>query len=253
MPITIDDYSRLSDIFTDIILWTSTYNVNTEVPSVKTELQFLPEVRKVVKADMYSKNSFLLFGVNTALTAVLLFARGYIVQGVKPAAFQLENTVEDQFVRIVETEPRASIQRIITYKDLAPAYCINVSQQDIEVLMKIVEAEAGGEDRKGKLLVADVVINRVRSRRFPNSVTEVVYQKSQNVAQFSPVANGTIDSVTISEETREVVFSALRGEDVSNGAMYFMARKYAAVENVSWFDNNLTFLFSYGGHDFYAP
>ncbi|MCM1183842.1 MAG: cell wall hydrolase [Roseburia sp.] len=206
---------------------------------------------------MYSKNSFLLFGVNTVLTAGLMLSRGGIVQGVEPAAFQVENTVDavikEQLVRVVEPEPRASTRRVITYKDLTPDYCIAVSQQDIETLMKIVEAEAGGEDRQGKLLVANVVINRVKSGRFPDSVTAVVYQKSQNVAQFSPVANGTINSVTVSEETREVVFSALRGEDVSKGAMYFMARRYAAAENVSWFDNHLTFLFSYGGHDFYAP
>lgn len=210
------------------------------------------KLRKVVKADMYSKNSFLLFIVNTLLAAVLLVSKGHTVQGAQTAVFRLENEAEEQFTRIVEIEPRASIQRIITYKDLAPAYCIDVSEQDIEALMKIVEAEAGGEGRTGKLLVADVVINRVKSRRFPDSVTEVVYQKLQNVAQFSPVGNGTIDSVKVSEETREVVLSALRGEDISSGALYFMARKYTSPENAAWFDNHLTFLFSYGGHDFYG-
>lgn len=58
--------------------------------------------------------------------------------------------------------------------------------------------------------------------------------------------------MTISEETKEVVFSALYGEDISGGALFFMARKYAAPENAAWFDAHLTFLFSYGGHDFYA-
>ena len=118
--------------------------------------------------------------------------------------------------------------------------------------MRIVEAEAGGEDRTGKLLVANVVINRVRNKKFPNNVTDVVYQKVQNVTQFSPVSNGRIDEVSISEETKEVVYSALRGEDISGGALFFMARKYAVPENVAWFDSQLTYLFSYGGHDFYA-
>ena len=117
--------------------------------------------------------------------------------------------------------------------------------------MRIVEAEAGGEDRKGKLLVANVVINRVKNKRFPDTVTDVVYQREQNVTQFSPVSNGTINKVKISEETTGVVYSALRGEDISQGALFFMARKYATSENAQWFDNHLTFLFSYGGHDFY--
>ena len=96
------------------------------------------------------------------------------------------------------------------------------------------------------------MINRVRNKRFPNNVTDVVYQKAKNVTQFSPVANGFINQVKISEETRDVVYSALKGEDVSNGALFFMARKLASPENAEWFDNNLTFLFSYGGHDFYT-
>ena len=72
------------------------------------------------------------------------------------------------------------------------------------------------------------------------------------MAQFSPVSNGTIHTVKVTEDTKDVVYSALRGEDVSEGALFFMARKYAAPENVQWFDSNLTFLFSYGGHDFFA-
>lgn len=114
-----------------------------------------------------------------------------------------------------------------------------------------MEAEAGGEDRTGKLLVANVIINRVRAEEFPDTVTEVVYQKVKNVTQFSPVSDGKIETVKVSEETREVVYSALLGEDVSDGALYFVARKIADQEKVCWFDNNLTFLFSYGGHDFF--
>lgn len=203
---------------------------------------------------MYSKNYFLLFAANTVCAVMLMFSKSYTVHGVELTAdYRIENIMEGESTQIVDIEPSASIQRVITYENLEPAYCINVSQNDIDTLMKIVEAEAGGEDQTGKLLVADVVINRVKNKRFPDNITDVVYQKTQNVAQFSPVANGTIDKVTVSEETKEVVYRALRGEDISNGALYFMARKYADLENVVWFDNNLTFLFSYGGHDFYAP
>ncbi len=152
----------------------------------------------------------------------------------------------------VALERLESLERIISYETLKPQYCIEVSEQDMDTLMRIVEAEAGGEDRTGKLLVANVVINRVRNKKFPNNVTDVVYQKVQNVTQFSPVSNGKINQVTISEETKEAVYSALRGEDISGGALFFMARKYAVPENVAWFDSQLTYLFSYGGHDFYA-
>ncbi len=152
----------------------------------------------------------------------------------------------------VELAKLESVERVISYETMKQRFCIDVSDKDLDTLMRIVEAEAGGEDRTGKLLVANVVINRVKNKRFPNNVTDVVYQKAKNVTQFSPVSNGIIDKVTVSEETKDVVYSALKGEDVSNGALFFMARKYAAPENVEWFDSNLTFLFSYGGHDFYT-
>jgi N-acetylmuramoyl-L-alanine amidase len=136
-------------------------------------------------------------------------------------------------------------------EELAPEYIIEVSENDIENLMRIVEAEAGGEDINGKILVADVVINRVKSSKFPDTVTEVIYQKTKNITQFSPVSNGSIDSVTISSDTKEAVYSALSGNDISKGALYFMARKYSEPQSVIWFDTNLQFLFTYGGHDFF--
>jgi N-acetylmuramoyl-L-alanine amidase len=143
-------------------------------------------------------------------------------------------------------------KKVIVVEKLEPCFCIEVSKNDIETLMKIVEAEAGGEDINGKLLVADVVINRVKSDAFPDNVTDVIYQKSQNITQFSPVSNGRINKVTISNDTKTAVYNALRGEDISNGALYFMARKYSEQMSVLWFDENLTFLFTYGNHDFFS-
>jgi len=144
-----------------------------------------------------------------------------------------------------------SEQRLIFYEVLQAPYVVEATEQDIDALMRLVEAEAGGEDATGKLLVANVVLNRVRDVRFPDTIYEVIYQRNSKVTQFSPVASGRIDTVTVSDETREVVRRALRGEDVSKGALYFMARSAAEPESVCWFDKQLTLLFSYGGHDFF--
>jgi len=197
---------------------------------------------------MYSKSNILLFIAYTLFTGLLILSKQYEVQAESIDSAKKASAVTEQ----VALERLESLERIISYETLKPQYCIEVSEQDMDTLMRIVEAEAGGEDRTGKLLVANVVINRVRNKKFPNNVTDVVYQKVQNVTQFSPVSNGKINQVTISEETKEAVYSALRGEDISGGALFFMARKYAVPENVAWFDSQLTYLFSYGGHDFYA-
>lgn len=129
---------------------------------------------------------------------------------------------------------------------------IHLNEQDKAVLLRIVEAEATGEDIRGKMLVANVVLNRVNNENeFPNNVTDVVFDHSTGVYQFSPIQDGRYWSVNITEGTREAVDRVLRGEDLSQGALYFMARKYADPDNVIWFDNSLTWLFAYGEHEFY--
>lgn len=145
----------------------------------------------------------------------------------------------------------ASGQRVVDFDVLKKELAYDLEDQDLEILLRIVEAEAGGEDEEGKLLVANVVLNRVNSVKFPDTVSEVVFQRENGVTQFSPVANGKIWKVQISEETREAVGRALEGEDISQGALYFAARKYADSDKMKWFDENLTFLFQYGGHEFF--
>lgn len=128
---------------------------------------------------------------------------------------------------------------------------IKLSSSEKEVLMRIVEAEATGEDIKGKMLVANVVLNRVNNPRFPDTVEEVVFQKTGSLYQFSPIKDGRYYKVSISSETKKAVNRVLDGEDESKGALYFMARSRAKASNVTWFDRALTRIFQYGSHEFY--
>lgn len=124
---------------------------------------------------------------------------------------------------------------------------IAFSNQDYEVLKRIVQAEAGICDMKGKILVANVIINRVKSSRFPNNITDVVYQRSQ----FSPVSNGSINTCKVTQDTVNAVNRALTGEDYSDGALYFMYRGASRSSNVRWFDVSLTYLFQHEKHEFF--
>ena len=142
-------------------------------------------------------------------------------------------------------------QRVVDYSTLEQTVVYELSDDEMEVLLRIVEAEAGSEDEDGRLLVANVVLNRVESDRFPDTVTEVVFQESGGVTQFSPVSSGRFYRVQISEETISAVGRALMGENISQGALFFASRKYAGSEKMKWFDTKLTFLFEHGGHEFY--
>ncbi len=124
---------------------------------------------------------------------------------------------------------------------------ISISSKDYEVLTRIVQAESGGCDIKGRILIANVIFNRVRSDDFPDTISDVVYQKSQ----FSPVSDGSMNSCTVTDATVEAVDRALAGEDYSEGALYFMNRELSRSHNVTWFDQKLTYLFEYDRHEFF--
>jgi N-acetylmuramoyl-L-alanine amidase len=130
-------------------------------------------------------------------------------------------------------------------------YIIKVNDDDITILQRIVEAEATGEDIKGKILVANVIINRVKGDEFPKSIEGVVFQRKGSTYQFSPIKDKRYWSVTVTKKTKEAVERALTGEDYSEGALYFSARSRADKSSMSWFDNNLQYLFRYGGHEFF--
>ena len=128
---------------------------------------------------------------------------------------------------------------------------LTMSDEDYETLLKIVEAEAGGEDDIGKILVANVIFNRIEHPEFPSTVTEVVWQNVAGSPQFSPTVDGRIHTITVSEETREAVNRAIDGEDYSQGALYFVEESTADQDNVKWFKSDLKYLFKHGVHTFY--
>ncbi len=142
-------------------------------------------------------------------------------------------------------------QRVVDFQVLEQETANVLDASELDVLRRIVESEAGSEDEDGRLLVANVILNRVNDDKFPSTVTEVVFQQENGVAQFSPVASGRIYRVDVSEETCEAVDRALGGEDISQGALYFASRKHADSTKMRWFDENLEFLFEHGGHEFF--
>ncbi len=111
----------------------------------------------------------------------------------------------------VEEEPAAET---VSVPAQITGSSFSLEAQEYQVLLKIVEAEAGGEDQTGRLLVANVVMNRVRSDRFPV----------------------------------EAVSRAMNGEDASAGALYFRAVNSSS----GWFDQSLNRVLEYGNHIFYT-
>ena len=115
--------------------------------------------------------------------------------------------------------------------------------EDAYLLAKIAIAEAEGEGIEGKALVMMVVLNRVWSEEFPDSIEDVIFQENQ----FSPVSNGRYDRVEPDQECYEALeMIQVEKWDESDGALYF-----ESAGESSWHRDNLQFLFRHGNHYFY--
>jgi N-acetylmuramoyl-L-alanine amidase len=120
-----------------------------------------------------------------------------------------------------------------------------VTAEDRELLAKLVHAEAKGEPYAGKVAVATVVLNRVDSTEFPNSIKEVIYQVANGHYAFSPVQNGEINQAP-SEEARDAVQEALAFRGQGQGSLFF----YNPVTSTSEWITNRDTLLTIGKHRF---
>jgi N-acetylmuramoyl-L-alanine amidase len=102
---------------------------------------------------------------------------------------------------------------------------IKLSSRDIELLARLVYAEGRGEPYQGQVAIAAVVLNRVESPEFPDSVPEVIFAKNA----FSPVRNGHLPKKT-NAKARKAVWDAINGKDPSKGSLYFFNPKTATSD-----------------------
>lgn len=91
-----------------------------------------------------------------------------------------------------------------------------VTQQELDLLARTVYSEARGEPYEGQVAVAAVVLNRLHSSQFPNTISGVIFQP----LAFSPVADGSF-WLTPDQTSYNAAIHALRGWDPSYGALYF--------------------------------
>lgn len=159
----------------------------------------------------------------------------------------VETTAEDKSEKETEDNENTENKEEVKTNVTVPAYVVAFSAEDYNNFLRIVEAETTGGDLMSKLLVANVIINRVRNPYFPNTISGVIFQG--NGEQFSPVADGRFYTVPVTQVTVEAVNKALLGEDYSMGATFFAAVSSAGPD--SWHARTLTRLFEYGGHVYF--
>lgn len=104
----------------------------------------------------------------------------------------------------------------ITLKSSSSSSGGQTSSANLNLLARCVYAEARGEPYTGQVAVAAVVLNRVRSPKFPNSISGVIYQP----LAFTAVADGQIN-LTPNDNAYKAARDALNGWDPTNGCLYY--------------------------------
>ena len=119
-------------------------------------------------------------------------------------------------------------------------------EDEVYWLSKIINAESGGESLIGQIAVGDVILNRVKSDLYPNTIYGVIFDRKYGV-QFSPILDGSIYKDPSFTATLAAKI-CLEGTSLSDNALFFLNPR-AAQSN--WIVKSKEYAYSIGGHDFY--
>ena len=116
--------------------------------------------------------------------------------------------------------------------------------EDLYWLSRIINAESGNQSLEGKIAVGNVVLNRVASSQFPNTVYGVIFQRNQ----FTPASSGTVKRTPNAESVLAAKL-CLEGANTAGNALFFVNPK---VSPNSWAARNCTLVATIGAHAFFA-
>ena len=118
------------------------------------------------------------------------------------------------------------------------------SQNSVELLARVISAEARGESYLGQVAVGAVILNRVEHPSFPDTIAGVVYQSGA----FTCMTDGQINQ-PVSESSRRAAQDALNGVDPSGGALYY----YNPAKTSNQWMLSLPVITTIGSHVFCSP
>lgn len=145
----------------------------------------------------------------------------------------------------VKTQTRDAVSISGSYTPLAHASKF-YREDEVYWLSKIISAESAGESLIGQIAVGDVILNRVKSNLYPNTIYGVIFDRKYGV-QFSPILDGSI----YKDPTYTATLAAkicLEGTSLSDNALFFLNPR---VAESNWIVNSREYAYSIGGHDFY--
>lgn len=173
---------------------------------------------------------------------------GWLVKG--DVLYLPSDAVERLFgVKINVSEKRdrleLSTDKLAVISGGANYYELNYDAELLYWLPQIINAEAKFESLAGQIGVGNVVMNRLRSPDFPDTIFEVIYD-TEHTVQFEPISTGGI----FQEPTEQATIAAylcLEGYSTVGGSLYFVNPEFGS----GWFDSSLELVETIGHHNFY--
>lgn len=140
-----------------------------------------------------------------------------------------ETTVKTALEAVKTEEPKTKQEPIVQM--------YGFSEEEFELFQRVVFAEAGNQGFKGKQLVADVILNRLASEQFPDTLEGVLLQENQ----FACVTTGAIYCYALDEESKQAIITELMLERQNEEILFFRTEKFSEYGTPA---------FQYGDHYF---
>ena len=165
----------------------------------------------------------------------------------------LDNTIVEEEVVSIDTysvlSKKSKSNKKKSKKEDTPETIYEVyGKEEVKILQRIVEAECTGQEIECKINVANVILNRVESDSFPNTIEEVVFQKHQ----FSPISDGRYYEVEVTKDTIKACEKAFIEKDTTDGSTFFCnPRDVKNLQTQKWFKKLIYVMKDNSGHCFY--
>lgn len=169
------------------------------------------------------------------LKSIIFMVGGFTILGMYTVrATDNPRIIPESIVSVVETEASTEVQESETDSFIFDEYDTEaettthtadvriISDEELELLALVTMAEAEDESELGKRLVIDTVLNRVDSPHFPNTITDVIYQKHQ----FTSMWNGRYKKTYVDDYVRNLVLEELK-DRTNSEVIFFRMDRYS--------------------------
>lgn len=212
-----DTLYKISTLFkSSVSTIKKTNNLKSDSINIGQKLTISAKIYTVKKGDTLNKiakaNKITLANLrkaNNKWNNSLAIGQKLIIPGVKPSTTAAASTTSSNTKATASAVKSTSKKAVVSY-----------TQAEKDLLARLITAEATGQPYNAMVAIGGVVINRVQSKEWPNTITDVINDVPAGYYQFTPVKNGYINNPA-SDIAIKAAEEALLGSDPSNGAMYY--------------------------------